>query len=70
MSVSCEWCVLSDRGPCVGLITRPGVLPIVMCLIVITQPRQSGGPGPWGKNIDSVIIKIDNAKVPQEPAGD
>jgi hypothetical protein len=27
MSVSFECCVLSGRGLCVGLVTRPGVLP-------------------------------------------
>jgi len=34
MSVSCECCVLSDRGLCDWLVTHPdGVLPRVVCLI-------------------------------------
>jgi hypothetical protein len=32
MSVSCECCVLSGRGPCVGLVALPGVLRSVTCL--------------------------------------
>jgi hypothetical protein len=31
-SVCCECCVLSARGLCVGVITRSGVLPSVVCL--------------------------------------
>jgi hypothetical protein len=32
MSVSCECCVLSGRGLCDGLITRPGVSYRVWCV--------------------------------------
>ena len=40
ISFSCECCVLSGRGICDGLITRPeGVLPSVVCLCVIVKPR-------------------------------
>ena len=47
MSVSCECCVLSGRGLCVGMITRSrGVLPSVVCLLsVIVKPRQESGTG-------------------------
>jgi hypothetical protein len=40
MSVSCECCVLSGRSLCDGLITRPGVLPSVVCLCMTAKPRQ------------------------------
>jgi hypothetical protein len=32
MSLSCKYCVLSGKGLCNGLITRPGVLTTVVCL--------------------------------------
>ena len=55
MPVSCECHVLSGRGLCVGLITRPEESYHVCCvqLSVITKPRDSGPLGvvaPWGKN--------------------
>jgi hypothetical protein len=47
--VSCECCVLSGGGFCEGPITRPeGVLPSLVCLSVIVNPRQWEGPGPLG----------------------
>jgi hypothetical protein len=46
MSVSCECCVLSGRGLCDGMITRP--LPNVARLNVVEKPRHYGGPGPAG----------------------
>jgi hypothetical protein len=56
MFVLCESCVLSGRGPCVGLITRPEGSYRVWCVLsVIVKPRQWGGPGPlrpvvpWGQ---------------------
>jgi hypothetical protein len=40
MSVACECCVLSVRGLCVGLITRPeGSYGFCMCLSVIVKRR-------------------------------
>jgi hypothetical protein len=44
MFVPSEYCVLSSRGLCVALITRP----LVVCLNVIVKPGQRGGPGPLG----------------------
>ena len=46
ISVSWECCVLSGRGR-VDHSSR-GVLPSVMCLSVIVNPPQWGGPGPLG----------------------
>jgi hypothetical protein len=46
MDVSCECCVLSGRGLCDGPITRPGVLPSVVCLSGISKPRQGGALRP------------------------
>jgi len=41
--------VLSGRGLCVGLDhSYRGVLPSVVCLSVIVQPRPGRGPGPLG----------------------
>ena len=34
-----DWCVLSGRGLCVGLITFGGALPSVVCLSVIVKSR-------------------------------
>jgi hypothetical protein len=39
-TVCCECCVLSGRVLCVGLITRPGVLPSVVCLSVLAEPSK------------------------------
>jgi hypothetical protein len=39
MSVSCECCVLSGIGLCDWPITRRGVLLSVVCLSVISKPR-------------------------------
>jgi hypothetical protein len=39
MKVSFECCVLSGRGLCVGLITRPEESYRVVCLGVIVNPR-------------------------------
>jgi hypothetical protein len=50
MSVCCECCVLSDRGLCVGLITRPEEFYRVWCVVVcdletlwMRSPRPTGG---------------------------
>jgi hypothetical protein len=49
MSVSCECCLLSGRGLCFELITRPEEsYRVWCCLSVIVKPRQCGGPGPQG----------------------
>jgi hypothetical protein len=48
MSVSCECCVLSGTGLCVGPITRPEESCRVWCLSVIVKPRKWGGPGQLG----------------------
>jgi hypothetical protein len=45
MFVSCECCVLSGRGLCVGLITRPEVSYRVWCVCVCDNER---GLGPLG----------------------
>jgi hypothetical protein len=47
MFVCCECCVLSGRGLCVGMLSR-GVIPSVVCLSMIVNPRQLGGRGPLG----------------------
>jgi hypothetical protein len=39
MSVCCECCVLSGRGLCDGLITRPEESYRVWCVSVIVKPR-------------------------------
>jgi hypothetical protein len=46
MSVSCECCLLSDRGLCFGLITRPEESAV--CLSVIVKLRKWESPGPLG----------------------
>jgi len=49
MYVPCECCVLSGRGHCVGLITRPKEsCRLHVCLGVIVKPWQWEGPGPVG----------------------
>ena len=58
MFVSCECCVLSGRGLCVGLVTRPesdrvrvracARVCVCVCVCVIATPRQRGGSGPLG----------------------
>ena len=47
-SIPCERCVMSGRGLCVGLITRPEESYRVgcVCLSVIVKPWLWGGPGP------------------------
>jgi hypothetical protein len=62
MSVCGECCVLSSRGLCVGLITRPEESYRVRCVYVsvIVKPWQWGGPGslgavaPWKKKTFSL----------------
>ena len=50
ISVCCECCVLSGRGLCVGLMTRPEesyrLWWVVLC--VFWKPLEWGGPGPLG----------------------
>ena len=49
MSFSCESCVLSGTGLCVGLgHAFRGVLPSVVCLSEIAKPPQWGGTGVMG----------------------
>ena len=49
MSFSCECCVLSGTGLCVGLITCPEESCRVWCVLnVIVKPRHWGDPGPLG----------------------
>jgi hypothetical protein len=49
MPVSCECCVLSGRGLCVGLTTRPEEsCRLWYVLGVIMNHRERGGPGPLG----------------------
>jgi hypothetical protein len=43
MFVSFKCCELPGRGPCIGLITPPGVLQSVVCVIVKLRR-----PGPLG----------------------
>jgi hypothetical protein len=65
MSVSCECCVLSGRGLCVGLITRPEVSYRVWCVLsVIVKRWYWGGPGPlaavapWERDWWNVIFNL------------
>jgi hypothetical protein len=46
MFVPCECCVMSGRGLCVRLITRPEKSYRLWCLSVIVKPRQRKGPWP------------------------
>ena len=50
VSVSCEFCLLSDRGTCVGVITRPEESCWVWCVSECGRETSIvGGPGPlWG----------------------
>jgi len=49
MSVCCERCVLSGRGLCDELITRPEDSYRLWCVVCdIYKPREWGGPGPLG----------------------
>jgi hypothetical protein len=48
MSVSCECCVLSGKGLCVGLITRPEESYRVWCVWVWWWSLDKWGPGPLG----------------------
>jgi hypothetical protein len=49
MSVSCECCVLSGRGLCVGLVTRPEKSYRVWCVWVWSRNLEKwGGLGPLG----------------------
>jgi hypothetical protein len=58
MDVCCECCVLSDRGLCVWLITRPEESYRVWCLSecdreapIMRRPWPTGGfCAMWGKN--------------------
>jgi hypothetical protein len=50
MSVSCECCVLSGRGLCDGLITRPEESYRLWCVSNVCDHETStkrGGPGPY-----------------------
>jgi hypothetical protein len=57
MSVSCECCVLSGRGLCVGLIICPEESYRVWCVSdcnceapIVRRPWPTGGAvAPWGK---------------------
>jgi hypothetical protein len=63
MSVCCECCVLSGRGLCVGLITRPGESYRVWRVCdreasIMRRPWPTGGCCVIGEN------KISNAELP------
>jgi hypothetical protein len=64
LSVSCECCVLSDRGLCDGGPSSRGVLPSVVCLKCDSEASKWGGLGPQGaveplkKNI---LVKLRNS---------
>jgi hypothetical protein len=68
MSLCCECCVLTGRGLCVGLITRPEeshrlrCVVVCVCVYVTYKPHKWGGPGPLGgccvKNIQTLCIYI------------
>jgi hypothetical protein len=50
MSVSCECCVLSGRGLCDGLITRPEESYRLSCVSNVCDHEtftKRGGPGPY-----------------------
>jgi hypothetical protein len=50
MSVCCEWCVLSGRGLCDGLITRPEESYRLWCVSNVCDQETSTkrwGPGPY-----------------------
>jgi hypothetical protein len=55
MSVSCECCVLSGRGFCVGLITRPEESYRLWCVSDCDRNEEAlapvGAVAPWKKNI-------------------
>jgi hypothetical protein len=51
-------CVLSGRGLCDELITRPGVLPTVARRCVIKKPRERGGHSPRRAEEPEKIIII------------
>jgi len=63
ISVCCECCELSDRGPCDRLITRPEESYRVWCVSVIMRPQKWGGPeplvafAPWGIHVYHIAIK-------------
>jgi hypothetical protein len=61
MFVCCECCVLSGRGLCNELITRPKESYRVWCVVACDlEPRESGGPGPVGccaKNKKKTVIQ-------------
>ena len=47
MSVCCECCMLSGRGLCDELITRPEESYRLWCVVVFDlEPRERGGHGP------------------------
>ena len=49
VDVSCECCVLSGRGLCVGLITNPEKSHRVWCVLsVIVKPDNEEVFAPWG----------------------
>jgi hypothetical protein len=69
MPVSCEYCVLSDRGLCDGLVTRPEESYRVWCVLsVIVKPRTLRRPRPpkglsnhWKKNIWMYMCDLNDA---------
>jgi hypothetical protein len=48
MSVCCECCVRSGRGPCVGLITRPEESYRLWCVWVWSWSLDNGALAHWG----------------------
>jgi hypothetical protein len=53
MSVSCECCVLSGRGLCVGLITRPEESECGVSLSVASITRR-----PWPTRVFCAVRKV------------
>jgi hypothetical protein len=67
MSFSSQCCVLSGRGLCVWLITRPEESFRVWCVMnVMVKPRQRRGPGPagavasWKNRTDCLVLQMCN----------
>jgi hypothetical protein len=65
MSVSCEYCVLSGRGLCVGLITRPEESYRLWCVSecdreawIMRRPWPTGGCCALGKRKDQRMLLV------------
>ena len=65
MSICCECCVLSGRGVCVGLITRPEESCRVWCVVVcdleasfMRRPRSVLGRSAMGRKIGIFLFVV------------